>query len=78
MTQTHHCMKIHCSNLVSSKHHPIWYSNGLCERHFFEINLLSNDIERNLNKKSHSINDRYQPLRDDIRKTCEIFDGHQW
>ena len=81
--ESHRCVKINCSNLMSSKHHPIWYSNGLCERHFFEIDLSKNEIDRKLNKKSKvkktkSINHQYQPLRDDIRQTREIFNGHQW
>lgn len=80
--KSHHCLKIHCPYLLSSQHHPTWYSNGLCERHFFEMDLLPTDIDRNLNKKSKlSLKEKknhYQPLRDDIRKTREIFDGHQW
>ena len=70
--KTPRCGKIDCSNFLSSRHHPTWYSNGLCERHFFEM-----DLDRNLTKKN-SIHHRYQPLRDDIRNTREIFDGHQW
>jgi len=46
------------------------------------MDLLPTDIDRNLNKKSKLSSkekkNHYQPLRDDIRKTREIFDGHQW
>jgi len=84
----HHCIKAKCHNPLLTNH-PISYTNGLCERHFFEINLSSNDDDNNINfnnksklsfkeKKISSIKDLYRPLQNDIRKTREIFDGYQW
>ena len=81
--QSDRCFKPHCPCPVSNRH-PIWYTNGLCERHFFEINLLPNNDVRlhskliSKEKEIISMNDQYQPLRDDIRQTREIFDGRQW
>lgn len=84
--QSDRCFKLHCPCPVSNRH-PIWYTNGLCERHFFEMNLLPNDVPLpskskmkliSKEKEIISINDQYQPLRDDIRQTREIFDGRQW
>ena len=78
--KSHHCLKVSCPFSLPFEH-PTWYTNGLCERHFFEMNLLphdDDDIDLNLNKKSkekkiHTGDYQYQPLRDDIRQTCEIF-----
>jgi hypothetical protein len=89
--ESHHCIKVKCHNPLLTNH-PISYTNGLCERHFFEINLSFNDDDNNdkninLNNKSKlsskekkisSIKNLYRPLQNDIRKTREIFDGHQW
>lgn len=80
--QSAHCSKRHCPCPVSNRH-PIWYTNGLCERHFFEMNLPSDDVHlqsKLLSKENVmiSMNDQYQPLPDDIRQTREIFDGRQW
>ncbi len=75
------CFKVKCRRSLS-RHHPISYTNGLCERHFFAIDLSPNDDINSNNKskekKISSIKHHYQPLRDDIRKTHEIFDGRQW
>ncbi len=84
--KSHHCIKAKCHRSLPSNH-PISYTNGFCERHFFEMNLSSNDNDDNQNinlnkktkeKKISSIKHQYQPLQDDIRKTREIFDGRQW
>ncbi|CAF0778930.1 unnamed protein product [Rotaria sordida] len=91
VNKSHRCAKAKCNRSLPWNH-PISYSNGLCERHFFSIDLSSSDddeINSNnnltnksklLSKKSHiySTNNQYQPSRGDIRKTREIFDGHQW
>lgn len=82
LVKSHRCLKVHCPCPVSNRH-PIWYTNGLCERHFFEINLQpidQNDVDAHskLISQEKPINDQYQPLRDDIRQTREIFDGRQW
>ncbi|CAF3518280.1 unnamed protein product [Rotaria sp. Silwood1] len=99
--KSHRCAKAKCNRSLP-RSHPISYSNGLCERHFFSIDLSSSDDDDDdndndnddtnsnnhklivesklLSKENHinSTNNQYQPLRGDIRKTREIFDGHQW
>src|SRR5689334_14042617 len=104
MAQTHHqnislpiankfyrCSKVKCYRSLPLNH-PISYTNGLCERHFFSIDLSSSDDDddnnnNNLTNESKlsstkrqisSAKNQYQPVRGDIRKTREIFDGHQW
>lgn len=85
-----HCLKAKCQRSLP-KNQPILYTNGLCERHFFEMNLSSNDIDNDknihLNHKSklsskeknfYTIKNHYQPLKNDIRTTREIFDGNRW
>jgi hypothetical protein len=87
--KSHHCIKVECRRSLPINH-PMSYTNGLCERHFFEMNLSSNDDDdKNINlnnksklsskeKKIYPIKHRYQPLENDIRQTREIFDGRQW
>lgn len=84
LRKSHQCIKIHCPCPVSNRH-PLWYTNGLCERHFFEMNLLPIDVDdlplksnSKLISQEKSIDHQYQPLRDDVRQTREIFDGRQW
>ncbi|CAF4073803.1 unnamed protein product [Rotaria sp. Silwood2] len=94
VNKSQRCAKAKC-NCLLPWNHPISYSNGLCERHFFSIDLSSSDDDDNddtnnnnnlihesrlLSKEKtfYSTNNQYQPLQGDIRKTREIFDGHQW
>ncbi|CAF3908044.1 unnamed protein product [Rotaria sp. Silwood2] len=94
VNKSQRCAKAKCNRLLPWNH-PISYSNGLCERHFFSIDLSSSDDDDNddtnnnnnlihesrlLSKEKtfYSTNNQYQPLQGDIRKTREIFDGHQW
>lgn len=89
------CIKDNCNRLLPWNH-PTLYTNGLCERHFFSMDLSLNDddnsningdtnnsnclISQSISKEKHiySTINQYKPLRGDIRKTREIFDGHQW
>ena len=87
--KSHHCSKVKCHRSLPFNH-PISYTNGLCERHFFSIDLSSSDDDDdNINltnesklssekKQIYAIKNQFQPLRGDIRNTREIFDGHQW
>lgn len=80
--KTHHCSKVNCQRLLTLKH-PISYTNGLCERHFFLIDLPSNTDDDNDNNyltdtsKEEKIPST-KPLRGDTRTTREVFDGRQW
>jgi len=67
-SNTSHCAKSNCHRSLPS-YQPASYTNSLCEQHFFEMNLSINDS---------SIKYQDQPLKNDIRNTREIFDGHQW
>lgn len=88
--KSQHCFKAKCRCSLPTNR-PILYTNGLCERHFFEMNLSSNDIDYDKNlhlnhksklsskeKKLYTIKHHYQPLKNDIRTTREIFDGNRW
>jgi hypothetical protein len=87
--KSHRCFKAECRRSLPLNH-PITYTNGLCERHFFSIDLPSSgddDDDKNnnlinesklLSKENESIKNQFQPSRGDIRKTREIFDGHTW
>jgi hypothetical protein len=80
--KSHHCSKVKCHRSLPFNH-PISYTNGLCERHFFSIDLSSSDDDDdNINltneSKVSSKKNQSQPLRGDIRNTREIYDGHQW
>ena len=87
-----HCMKVKCYRSLPSNH-PISYTNGLCERHFFSIDLSSSDDDDHDNTSNKLMNksklsfkkeeisskkNSYQSLQDDIRKTRQISDDHQW
>ncbi len=80
--KSHHCSKVNCQRLLTLKHPPS-YTNGLCERHFFLIDLPSNIDDNCLNNMSkenqiQSTKNHYEPLRGDTRITRQVFDGCQW
>lgn len=86
--KSHHCIKANCHRSLPTNH-PLSYTNGLCERHFFEMNILPNDDDDDVGDKYLTLNTQLkssskqkktsnQPLENDIRKTREIFDGRQW
>ncbi|CAF0712432.1 unnamed protein product [Adineta steineri] len=85
----HHCSKVKCHRSLPLNH-PISYTNGLCERHFFLIDLPSIDDNNNDNinnsylsneskeKQIQQTKNQYEPLRGDTRIIREVFDGCQW
>ncbi|UJR28919.1 hypothetical protein I4U23_010137 [Adineta vaga] len=86
-SKLHHCCKVKCHRSLPLNH-PTMYTNGLCERHFFLIDLPMNDnddvnvdnyLTNESNKKQiQQTKKQYEPLQGDIRLTREVYDGCQW
>lgn len=54
---------------------PEWYTNGLCEKHFYSIDFSTNDDENLAVSKNE--ND-FSSQGVVVRQTREIFDGEKW
>lgn len=86
-SKLHHCCKVTCHRSLPLNH-PAMYTNGLCERHFFLIDLPTNDND-NVNVDNYLTNEsnekqieqtekRDAPSCGDIRLIREVYDGRQW
>ncbi|CAF1617011.1 unnamed protein product [Adineta ricciae] len=84
-SKLHHCCKVICHRSLPLNH-PAMYTNGLCERHFFLIDLptiddvnVDNYLTNESNEKQIEQTEKLDvPLCGDIRLTREVYDGRQW